>query len=75
MGLFVDYSRGEAAYLWRSSHELSTPENSLTLRLLKHLSHFSIFTLNILFNINRTIKRGFHTWLIAYFLGLQMLWY
>ena len=30
MGLFVDYSRGEAAYLWGSGHELSTPENSLT---------------------------------------------
>ena len=30
MGLFVDYSRGEAAYLLGSSLELSTPENSLT---------------------------------------------
>ena len=30
MGLFVDYSRGEAVYLWGSDHELSTPENSLT---------------------------------------------
>ena len=31
MGLFVDYSRGEAVYLWGSSHELSTPEKFVNL--------------------------------------------
>ena len=70
MGLFVDYSRGEAVYLWGSGHELSTPENSLTWRLLNYLSHISILTLNVLLNINRTIKRGFHSWLTAYLLTI-----